>query len=66
MEVRADAAVVDLEAVAVVRLYFFVARLILGELALGGARDVGTMRIGAVLGVIGSNSGVLRGFKINY
>lgn len=60
MEVRADAAVVDLEAVAVVRLHFFVVRLILGELALGDARDVGTMRIEAGLGVISSNSGVLR------
>jgi hypothetical protein len=47
VEVREDAAVVDLEAVAVVRLHFFVSRLILGELALYDARDVGIMRIEA-------------------
>jgi hypothetical protein len=47
VEVREDAAVVDLEVVAVVGLYFFVAWLILGELALCDARDVEIMRIEA-------------------
>jgi hypothetical protein len=47
VEVRVDAAVVDLEAVAVVRLYFFVAWLILGKLAVCDGRDVEMMRIEA-------------------